>query len=391
MSADHLPPTTRKSVYKCHFIILLLCFFILPTEAIGEIDPERRTNMEVGFAGPLYNNGPLGGYGMVLFNRPHFRDQDTYLLAILSPYLFAEVIRDKWPAEGHALGFSIGGGFLINDFDQVRDGSYVRRESFRGHGADTAFSYYLRPTPIGGELPVDGILRFASRYAIYQRSGDTDPAYLLPADSFVHSVKVGVRVGGVPPELLPEKALEVSLWHQVDYRVKTGLHGLPGQRQETEHLTQQTWGSLGGTMPLWREQSGSVMMSAGTSGRTDEFSCYRMGSGLRFQDEVPLILHGYYFREIFARSFFLLNTSYRFAPIPAMERLQLQLNYDYALIGYLPGHDLPRSSLNGLGADIILRFPDDITLVMGYGYGVDGPRHGGFGGHQINVMFEWKM
>jgi hypothetical protein len=372
-------------------IVLYLCFLMLPAQARGEIDPEQRTNLELGGAGPLNSSGPLGGYGLLLINRPHFRNLDTYLLAIISPYLYGEVIRDKWPAEGHAVGFSLGGGFLANNFDQIRNGRFQRNESFRGDGGDTALSYYLRPPPIAGELPVDGILRFGSGYASYQNSSATDPAYQLPPDGFIHSARVGVRMGGVPPELLPEKALEFSLWHEVKYRAKTGAFGLPGKERGTEHLTQQSWARLGGIMPTWKHQSASVMISAGTSGKSDELSCYRMGSGLRFQDEFPYILHGYYFREIFARSLFLLNISYRLTPIPAMERLQLQLNYDYALVRYLPSHELPRNSLNGLGIDFILLLDNGITLTVGYGYGADAPRRGGFDGHQINMMFEWKM
>lgn len=378
---------------SCHIMLLvLLLVFLLPArKCAAEIDPERRTNMEIGFAGPVHSNGPLGGYGLLLFNRPHIFNEDTYLLAIVSPYLYTEIIRDKWPSPGQAIGMSIGGGFLNNDFDQVRDGSYKRDESFRGDGADAALSYYLRPPPIGGLMPVDGVLRISSRFARYQHSGDTDPRYLLPEDSFIHAARVGVRIGGVPPELLPEKALEFSLWHEANYRVDAPAHGLPARLQPTEHLTQQTWGRLGGIMPVWLGHTASLMMSAGMSGHTDELSCYRLGSGLRFQDEFPYILHGYYFRELFARSFFLLNTSYRFAPVPDLQNVQLRLNYDYSQISYLSGHELPRTSLNGLGIDLILLFAKNVTLTTGYGYGVDAPRHGGFGGHQVNVMFEWKL
>ncbi|WP_243374259.1 hypothetical protein [Geotalea sp. SG265] len=392
MSAASLTFPTIKST--CTFIpqiALFLCFLMLPVQAHGEIDPERRTNLEVGGAGPLNSSGPLGGYGMLLINRPHFRDPDTYVLAIVSPYLFGEAIRDKWPSEGHAVGFSLGGGFLANNFDQIRNGRFQRSESFRGDGGDAALSYYLRPPPIAGELPVDGILRFGTRYALYQRGSATDPDFRLPADTFIHTARVGIRVGGVPPELLPEKALELSLWHEVDYRVKTGTYGLPGRVRETEHLTQQSWARLGGIMPTWGNQSASVMISAGTSGKSDELSCYRMGSGLRFQNEFPYILHGYYFQEVFARSFFLLNTSYRLTPIPDIKRLQLQLNYDYALVRYLSGHELPRNSLNGLGLDLILLLKNGITLTVGYGFGADALRRGRFDGHQLNMMFEWKM
>ena len=382
-----------KSAPGCIQLVsaLIIIFNLLPGIAAAEIDPFPRANLEVGVAAPMRGNGPLGGYGLFLWNQPHFKDEDLYLLTILSPYLYGEVIRDKWPAEGHAVGISIGGGFFINDFDQVINGSYKRNESFSGHGTHAALSYYLRPHPIGGVMPVDGVLRFTSRYAFYQRSSDTDPSYLLPQDTFIHSARVGVRVGGVPPELVPEEAFEFSLWHEASYREKTGLHGLPTRGLGTEHLTQQSWGRLGGILPVWNKHSATVMMSAGISGNTDELSCYRLGSGVPFQDEFSYVLHGYYFREIFARSFFLLNTAYRFPIVPDQDRVQLQVHYDYALVSYLPGHELPRRNLNDLGADLIFKLIDKTTLNVGYGYGFDAPRHGHFGGHQLNVLFEWKL
>ncbi len=69
----------------------------------------------------------------------------------------------------------------------------------------------------------------------------------------------------------------------------------------------------------------------------------------------------------------------------------LQLNWDYALVNYLPDHELRRHSLNGLGADIIFELTGKLTFSAGYGYGVDAPRHGGYGGHEINLLIEWKL
>lgn len=370
---------------------LFLLFFAMTLEAPAQIDPFPRANFELGFEGPLRGNGPLGGHGFFLWNHPHFREKDLYLRVVISPFIISELVRDKCPAEGHALGISLGGGFFYNNFNQIRNGVFLRSESFWGHGAGASFSYYLHPFKIFGRLPVDGQIRLGSQYAIYQRTGDTDPEYRLPPDTFIHSARVGIRFGGIPSDLVPEKALEFSIWHEVAYRLRNGLHGLPGQAQGTDHLTQQSWVRLGGIMPVWRNHTAGIMMTAGMSGNTDELSCFRMGSGLPFQSEFPFVLHGYYFREIFARSFFLLNTSYRLPPFPDLQSLLLQLNFDYALVDYFSGHALPRESLNGLGADVIVKLRKNLTVRVGYGFGVDAPRRGGFGGHEVNMLFEWKL
>ncbi len=371
--------------------------------ALAQIDPQPRANIDLGFEGPLRGNGPVGGNGpsggygplsgyvFFLWNRPHFREEDLYLRVVVSPYILSELIRDNFPAEKHAVGISIGGGFFYNNFEQIRNGEYERSESFWGHGAGASVSYYMHPFKIAGLLPVDGQIRLGSRYAFYQRTGDTDPGFRLPSDTFIHSARVGIRFGGFPPDLVTDRALEFSLWHEADYRLKSGSFGLPGQEQGTGHLTQQSWMRLGGVMPVWQNHTAGVLMTAGISGETDELSCFRMGSGLRFQGEFPFILHGYYSKEVFARSFFLLNTSYRLPPFPNMERLLLQLNYDYALVDYFSGHALPRKSLNGLGAEVIVKLRKNLTFSFGYGFGVDAPRHGGFGGHEVNVLFEWKL
>ncbi len=81
--------------------------------------------------------------------------------------------------------------------------------------------------------------------------------------------------------------------------------------------------------------------------------------------------------EIFAERFWLLNLAYRFPLWPGSERVRLQLSWDYAQVDYLEGHALPRQGLRGLGVDLTIEFTDRITLILGYGYGLDAPRNRG--------------
>jgi hypothetical protein len=380
---------------SCVILLIAGLFFFLltgiSTQVNAQIDPERRTNFELGFEGPLRGNGPLSGYGFLLLNRPHFKKDDLYLRAVVSPYCMLEIIKDNLPARNHAIGIGIGGGFFENNFNEIRDGDYSRGESFWGHGGDITLSYFYHPWKIFGQIPVEGQLRVRSQYAVYERTSDTDSNYRLPEDGFIHSGRAGIRIGGLPPYLLAESALEFSLWHESEYRQKAGTIGLPGQQTEVDHLTQKSWGELSGKVSPLPDQTAGITLSAGITGSTDELSCFKMGSGLPFQNENPLLVHGYYPQEIFARRFFLLNASYSLPVVPGQENVSVQFNWDYALVGYLAGHELPRHSLNGLGADIILKPAKGLTFILGYGYGVDAPRHGGFGGHQVNLLMEWKL
>ncbi|HEV8676030.1 MAG TPA: hypothetical protein VGX21_18495 [Methylomirabilota bacterium] len=358
--------------------------------AAAQVDPEPRANLELGVEGPLRGDGPISGYGFFLWNRPHFLDDDWYLRVILAPtYLTSELVFDNMPAPGHAIGVGVAGGLFPYNFDEFRNGSHIEHESFWGHGAESTLTYYRRIL-IADILPVEGQLRLHPQYVFYERNG-TDRRYRLPADTAIYSGRAGVRVGGVPPELLPDVALELSLWYEPTYRQEAGAYGLPEHPQETEHFTQRVWVRAGGIARLPANQSLRAFFTAGTAEDTDPLSSFRMGSALPFRSEFPLILHGYYLDEVFARRFWLLNVSYRFPLWPATERVKLQLSYDHAQVDYVTGHELPRHTLRGAGADLCIMLTTRVMLMLGYGYGWDAPRSGGFGGHEAHTLLELKF
>jgi hypothetical protein len=117
---------------------------------------------------------------------------------------------------------------------------------------------------------------------------------------------------------------------------------------------------------------------------------FRLGGGSRLRAEFPLLLHGYNIEEISARRFLLVNLAYRFPIWPGQDRVHLQLLADYAWVDYIQGHRLPRSGLAGVSANLSVALTRRITLAVGYGYGVDAPRNGGFGGHAVNMQVEYK-
>jgi hypothetical protein len=193
----------------------------------------------------------------------------------------------------------------------------------------------------------------------------------------------------VPPELFPDAALELSVWHAVSYRDTAGRYGLPQRPQESEHLTQRTWTRLGGIYTLSGTQA-SAFLNAGIAEDSDPLSGFRMGGGLRLRAEFPLMLHGYNVEEVFARRFVLVNLAYRFPIWPGQDRVQLQLLADYARVEYIRDHRLPRRGLAGVGANLSVAITKRLTLAVGYGYGIDAPRDHGFGGHEVDTQFEFK-
>ena len=149
---------------------------------------------------------------------------------------------------------------------------------------------------------------------------------------------------------------------------------LAEQPEETKHLTQRTWARAGGTFTFWGTQA-SAYLNAGIAEDTDALSAFRLGGGLRMRTEFPLLLRGYNTDEIFARRYLLLNFSYRFPIWPGQDRVYLELLGDYARVAYVTNHHLPRSGLAGVGATLSFALTKGLTLAVGYGYGVDAPRH----------------
>jgi hypothetical protein len=355
------------------------------------IDDVSRTRFEAGVETPLRGNGPLTGYAYMFLTRPRVLDENLYLRALIAPvYATGEVIRDHWPTTHSALGGGLGGGLFAASHTEFResDGHLDKEQSFSGNTAEATLAYYLRGPKIAGVLPLEAQIRVRPTYVLYNRNNDTSHRFRLPADSAIYRMRAGIRLGGVPPDLSAAAAAELSLWHQLSYRATAGRYSLPEQPQETEHLTQETWIRLGGIYSFWGTQA-SAFLQAGIAEDTDALSTFRLGGGLRLRAEFPYLLHGYYVDEIFARRFWLVNLAYRFPLWPGQDRVKLQFLADYARVDYLPGHSLPHSGLAGVGANLSVALTKRITLVAGYGYGIDAPRGHGFGGHEVNTLFEF--
>jgi hypothetical protein len=354
------------------------------------MDDESRLHFEVGAETPLRGNGPLTGYIYGFLTRPHFLHQDLYLRMVVAPvYASAELIHDRWPTEESAIGLGVGGGLFASSQAEFRDGRFKNKESFAGDLVEGTLAYYHRGPKVLNLLPLEGQIRLRPKYVWYDRTGDTSNRFRLPENSALYEARAGIRLGGMPPELYPGAALELSLWHGVIYRENAGRYGFAEQPQESRHLTQRTWARMGGIYSFWGTQA-SAYLNAGIAEDTDALSAFRMGGGLRMRTEFPLLLRGYNTDEIFARRYLLVNLSYRFPIWPGQDRVYLELVGDYARVTYVRDHHLPRSGLAGVGGTVSFTLTKGLTLAVGYGYGVDAPRRHGFGGHEVTTLLEYK-
>ena len=354
------------------------------------MDAETRTYLQAGGETPMRGNGPLTGYAYLFATRPHFLHEDLYLRLVVAPgYFISELSRDHWPTRNSALGFGLAGGLWADSHEEFRNGRFEEEESFSGHSVSATLAYYLRGPKVAGLLPLEGQVRGGPKYVWYDRDDDTSRSFRLPENTAMFDVRAGIRLGGIPPRLFPDGAIEASLWHAVSYRAEAGRYGLPERLEESKHLTQRTWTRVGAIHTISGTQL-SAFLNAGIAEDTDALSAFRLGGGLRLRAEFPLMLHGYNVAEIFARGFVLLNVAYRFPIWPGQDRVHLQLLGDYARVDYARGHRLPRSDLGGVGANLSIAITKTITLAVGYGYGIDAPRRDGFGGHEIETQFEFR-
>jgi hypothetical protein len=358
--------------------------------AAAQADPEPRRNLEVGTELPLKGNAPINGYAFYLWNRPNYPEPDQYLRVVVAPtYLLTEFVQDHWPFGRHAVSIGLNGGGFRYGHEEYRHGTHQAEESFWGHGAELPLSYYAS-TKLFDKLPLQGQVRVTPAFLVYQDSFSTDEDFQLPPDTGLITGRVGLRLGGVPPELLPKLALEASAWYEATYRTNTGTFGLPDNPEPLESLSQRFWGRLAGVFAPADGHTIDVLLTAGFSLDVDLLSSFRMGSALPFRSEFPLILHGYFVEEVFAKRFWLLNASYRFPAWPGSRKVTLRIAFDMAGVDYVDGHALPREHLRGVGGDLSVAFTPRVTMVVGYGYGFDAPRNGGFGGHEAHALIELK-
>ena len=193
---------------------------------------------------PLKGNAPLNGYAFFLWNRPNYPEPDQYLRVVVAPtYLLTEFLQDHWPYGRQAVSVGLNGGGLRFGHDEYRHGNYKEEESFWGHGPELPLSYYAGTT-LFDLLPLEGQIRVTPAFAVYQRSFGTADDFELPPDTGLVTGRVGLRLGGMPPELLPKLGFEASAWYEATYRTNPGTFGFPDRPEQLESLSQRAWGRL---------------------------------------------------------------------------------------------------------------------------------------------------
>jgi hypothetical protein len=363
---------------------------LLPLAVSAQIDPVQRDLIQFGYNQPMEGREPLAGYMYFYHNQPDFLRTNLTLRVALAPtYLDSELGLGHALGPNTDLGLGVAGGGFADSHNEMRGGKWIETESFDGHGAELSASVYHLFNP-GQLIPLSLVVRGAAHFTAYEKN-ETAARFQLPEDGTTFNVRTGLRWGGIEPTLFPALAMELSVWYQGEFRTASGAYGFNGDR-DVEAESHLFWASaaLSYTLPE-SQQNFFARIIAGTSVDADRFSAYRLGGFLPLVTEYPLSLPGYFFQELSARQFALINASY-IVPIAPNQRWNLAVGGAAACMDYLPGTGQDGNWVSGVGGGILYRSPTDrFKCLLAYGYGFDAIRSDGRGASSVTILIQFDL
>jgi hypothetical protein len=380
--------------------VLLWLVWFIPLGAYAQIDPVKRDLVQVGYNQVIEGRQPFAGYAYYYHNQPDFlQDTNLTLRVALSPtYMDSELGVFSGLGANTDIGIGAAGGAFADSYNEIHGGTYYPTESFDGYGGEMSFSVYHLFDP-GRLIPLSLVLRLTPHYSAYERD-NTGPGFALPNDHLDGSVRAGLRFGGVEPTLFPALAMELSVWYEGHFRNNPGNYGYdthtPGvPAYDPYHLNSESqlfWAEAALSYTFSNtQQNVYIRLTAGTSVDADRFSAYRLGSFLPLIAEFPLSLPGYFYQEISARQFVLLNANY-LVPIDSKARWELVFNASTAVVQYLPGTGQGGSSLSGVSGGIMWHSATDRWKIMtDYAYGINAIRDNHRGANSIGVLLQLDL
>jgi hypothetical protein len=357
----------------------------------GQIDPETRRLIQLGYNQPLEGRGPIAAYGFYYYNKPEFfRTNLTLRVAIAPIYLDTDLGFTGLIGPNTDVAVGVAGGAYADSYAEVRRGVYERDESFPGHGGEISSSVYHRFNP-GSLVPLWAIGRLAVRHTLYSKDGETADDFELPEDRTSVVFRSGLRFGGREPSLTAPLAMELSAWYEGHFRTRNHAYGFGNDRSIEPH-THLFWGR--GLIRYTFDESRQLVdlsLTLGSSVNPDRFSAYRLGGVLPFSSEFPLSIPGYYYQELSAKNFVLFNGQYS-VPLSPDKTWNLNLTAATGTVGYSRGLDQPGRWHSGVGGGITYASRSAawfVTLV--YGHGFEAMRSHGRGAHQIGLLFQYDF
>jgi hypothetical protein len=373
------------------WLLIFLSPCILIPCAVAQIDPVKRELIQFGYNQSIEGEPPLSAYAFYYYNQPDFLSHSnlTLRLAVAPVYVDSELGISRLLGPNTDVGIGLAGGGFADSYYEIRQGQYLKAESFIGHGVTGSGSIYHLFDP-NERIPLSGIIRGEAHYADYIRD-DTAQNFVLPKDLTGFNLRTGLRFGGKEPVLTPELAMELSAWYEGQFRLNSGDYGYNNDRH-VESITHLFWGRglLAYTLPE-SKQNFLVSVTGGASANTDRFSAYRIGGFLPLASEFPLSIPGYFYQELSATRFVLFNGTYSI-PLDAARRFSFNAVASSAYVDYLPELAQPGHWNSGVGGGLSYHSRSDAwNIMLDYGYGFDAIRDNGRGASTVGILFQINL
>lgn len=375
-----------------------LCILLLfvPVLSFAQIDPVKRDLIQIGYNGVFEGVQPFSGYAFYYHNEPDFyRTNMTLRVAFAPTYMDSELGFANGLGPNTDVGVGLAGGGFADNYNEIHDGTYNTQDSFNGYGAEGSMGIYHLFNP-GDRIPLELVLRGTAHYTAYGNTDDTADNFTLPNNHLDGSVRAGLRFGGVAPTLFPPLAMELSIWYEGHVRSNPGMYGsktdFSDGQSDLSTLNRQSqlfWSEAALSYTFKQSQQNVYLrLTAGTSIDADKISCYRLGSFLPLIGQFPLSLPGYFYQEISAKQFVLLNANY-FIPLDKKAQWELAFDASTAVVDYLPGETQPGNWLNGVAGGIVWHSPSNRWKIMtDYAYGINAIRNGHRGANSVGVLLQ---
>ena len=359
--------------------------------AQGQIDPEKRRLIQIGYNQPLQGRAPIAAYGFYYHNQPQFHATNlTLRLAIAPIFLDAELGFSSLLGPNTDLALGLSGGGFGDSYAEIRRGKFWKEESFFGDGGGISVGVYHRLNP-GQRIPLSLVVRGGVHQSLYREDGDTADEFELPDDRTTFHIRTGLRFGGEEPSMTEAAAMELSIWHEAQIQAEHGRYGFDGDRK-AEPSSQLFWGRA--LLKYAADPSEHMLKASVTAGTTleaDRFSAYRLGGILPFSSEFPLSIPGYYFQEISAKRFGLLNVQYSL-PLPISKSWRVDVLGAAGWVDYLAGLEQRGEWHSGVGGGFTYISSSGAWLVsLLYGHGFNAIRSHGRGADQITLLFQYDF
>jgi hypothetical protein len=380
-------PHRMQNLFKALVAIALLAGF----RCLAQVDPMHRNLIELGYDQPLAGQGPQGVYAYYYYNTPDFFDTNVALRVAVAPaYVDSEVGFKGLLSRYTDVGVGISGGAYGDDYYEVRQGNYIKGESFDGNGGGASVSIYQLLDP-GLLIPLNLVARGGFHYSTYSDADQTTAGFALPQNQVDAFTRAGLRLAGKEPVLYPDLGMELSVWFERQWRLDHDTYGFNNDRSISPSVDLY-W--IYAELNYSFTNSGqkiSFATTAGDSTDSDRFSAWRLGGVLPLISEFPLELPGYYYEELTATRFVHFHGAYDIA-LDRAHRWEFEVEAAAAHLNYLPGFEQPSDWQTGAGCGITFApKKKNFKIVLRYGYGFNAIRDGHEGAQSVGLLFQYDF